>query len=229
VQPVLDYEREEAEILQAAARPSIGLTVEESGCLEELGYLVNANGQRYFDVVHLTGHGTLQNDEPRFITETATGEANYASARDIARALKLLPPLLFLSGCHTGQEPDAVPSMAEQLLQFGAKAVLGWGREVLDTDAIVTAAALYDGLSSGQSLIAAMASTYQELIKKNRRDWHLLRLYVGRELPGALVLPERTPGWRRAERASMATEFLDSRTKKIKVPTRESFVGRRRQ
>jgi hypothetical protein len=44
VQPVLDYEREEAEIVQAAARPSIGLTVEESGCLEALGYLVNANG-----------------------------------------------------------------------------------------------------------------------------------------------------------------------------------------
>jgi hypothetical protein len=85
-------------------------------------------------VVHLTGHGTLQNDEARFITETATGEANYASARDIARALKPpLSPLLFVLGCHTGQEPDAVPSMAQQLLQFGAKAVLGWGREVLAT------------------------------------------------------------------------------------------------
>jgi hypothetical protein len=229
IQPVLDYEREEAAILQAAARPSIGLTVEESGSLEELGYLVEAHGRDYFDVVHLTGHGTFENDEPKFITETDTGDANYATAKDIARELKSLPPLLFVSGCHTGQQSDSVPSMAEQLLRCGAKAVLGWGREVLDSDAITAAAILYEGLSTGNSLVSAIAATYQNLIERKLRDWHLLRLYVGQTLPGPLVKPSRTKGWQRAERASMATEFLDPLTKKIKVPTRESFVGRRRQ
>lgn len=98
VKPVLNYEQEEAAILKATARSTIGLTVEESGCLEELGYLVDTygtepTGRRYFDVVHITGHATIQEGQPRFITETATGDAYYASPMEIARTLKApLPP-----------------------------------------------------------------------------------------------------------------------------------------
>lgn len=237
VEPVLDYEQEEAAILKVTARPSIGLVVEESGCLEELGYLVDSygtesTGKRYFDVVHITGHATIAEGQPKFITETATGHAYYASPVEIARTLKTpLPPLLFLSGCRTGQAGNAgaVPSMAEQLLQAGATAVLGWGQNVLDTDATSGAAVLYEALARSNSLAEAVAFAYQKLIEQQARDWHLLRLYVAKTLPGQLVKPERTPGWQRAPRPSMATEFLDPLTKKIKVPTRESFVGRRRQ
>ena len=232
VTPVLDYEQEEAQILRATARPSIGLTVEESGCLEELGAWVARQGKGFFDVVHLTGHATILDGEPRFITETATGEAYAASAIEIARALRSpLPKLVFLSGCRTGQAADvgAVPSMAEQLLQFGATAVLGWGQKVLDTDATAAAAALYGALSQGEDLAEAVALTYQALIRQEARDWHLLRLYVAQTLPGALVLPAGTTGWMPAPKPSMATEFLDPLTKQIRVPTRESFVGRRRQ
>jgi CHAT domain-containing protein len=142
VAPVLNYEEEEAQILRATARPTIGLTVEESGCLDELSYLVDSYGRGFFDVVHLTGHATIQESQPRFITETLTGEAHYVSAREIAKALKPpMPALVFLSGCRTGQaaEAGAVPSMAEQLLADGATAVLGWGQKVLDTDATIAA------------------------------------------------------------------------------------------
>ncbi|HEY9630431.1 MAG TPA: tetratricopeptide repeat protein [Coleofasciculaceae cyanobacterium] len=231
VTPVLDYEQEEAQILRAAARTGIGLTVEESGCLEELGYLVDRQGQGFFDGVHLTGHATLREGQPRFITETATGEAHYASAREIASTLQPpLPPLVFLSGCRTGQsaEQGAVPSMAEALLQHGATAVLGWGQTVLDTDATAAAAALYGALARGKSLADAVALTYQALIEQEARDWHLLRLYAAKTLPGALVKPAGTPGWKPAPKPSMATEFLDPLTRQIRVPTRESFVGRRR-
>ncbi|MBI4784667.1 MAG: tetratricopeptide repeat protein [Oscillatoriophycideae cyanobacterium NC_groundwater_1537_Pr4_S-0.65um_50_18] len=231
VTPVLDYEQEEAQILRAAARTGIGLTVEESGCLEELGYLVDRQGQGFFDGVHLTGHATFREGQPRFITETATGEAYYASAREIASTLQPpLPPLVFLSGCRTGQaaEQGAVPSMAEALLQHGATAVLGWGQNVLDTDATAAAAALYEALARGKSLADAVALTYQALIKQEARDWHLLRLYAAKTLPGALVKPASTPGWKSAPKPSMATEFLDPLTRQIRVPTRESFVGRRR-
>lgn len=231
VKPVLDYEQEEAAILKATARPSIGLTVEESGCLEELGYLVDSYGKGYFDVVHITGHATLQEGQPKFITETATGDPHYASPIEIARTLKIpLPPLLFLSGCKTGQAGNAgaVPSMAEQLLQAGAMAVLGWGQNVLDTDATAAAAALYEALSRSNPLAEAVAFAYQKLIEQKARDWHLLRLYVGKSLPDTLVKPRNTPGWKPAPAPSMATEFLDPLTKQIKVPKRESFVGRRR-
>lgn len=67
------------------------------------------------------------------------------------------------------------------------------------------------------------------MIEVQARDWHLLRLYVAKTLPEALVKPRNTPGWRSAPASSMSTEFLDPLTKKVKVPTRESFVGRRRQ
>ncbi|WP_292823074.1 CHAT domain-containing protein, partial [Nostoc sp. JL33] len=231
VKPVLDFEAEEARILEATKRQPLALTVEESGCLSELGYLVDGYDGDYFDVLHLTGHATLQDGQPRFITETATGEAFYASAGDIAQELQFrLPKLIFLSGCRTGQAGNSgsVPSMAEELLKSGAKAVLGWGQKVLDPDATAAAAALYQELSAGKQITEAVACTYQTLIKNKARDWHLLRLYAAGNLPSSLVTPLRTRGRKPAPPLSVSTQFLDP-AGKVKVPTRESFVGRRRQ
>ncbi|MEM6401826.1 MAG: tetratricopeptide repeat protein [Cyanobacteria bacterium P01_D01_bin.116] len=231
VKPILDFEKEEASILSATARQPLTLTVEESGCLEELGYLVEDYGKSYFDVLHLTGHATIKDETPAFITESATGEAVESTADDIASELQFqLPKLIFLSGCRTGQAGNsgAVPSMAESLLDKGATSVLGWGQKVLDTDATAAAAALYQALSSGKLLTEALALTYQTLIQNNARDWHLLRLYVRDTLPGNLVTSLRTRGRKPAAPRSFNAGFLDA-AGKVKVPTRESFVGRRRQ
>ncbi|MEH2347938.1 MAG: tetratricopeptide repeat protein [Nostoc sp.] len=231
VKPVLDFEGEEARILEATKRQPLALTVEESGCLSELGYLVDGYDRDYFDVLHLTGHATFQDGQPRFITETAIGEAFYASAGDIAKELQFrLPKLIFLSGCRTGQAGNSgsVPSMAEELLKSGAEAVLGWGQKVLDSDATAAAAALYEELSAGKQITEAVACTYQALIKNKARDWHLLRLYAAGNLPSSLVTPLRTRGRKPAPPLSVSTQFLDP-AGKVKVPTRESFVGRRRQ
>jgi len=105
VKPVLEFEAEEGRILQATARQPLALVVEESGSLKELGNLIDDYGKGYFDVLHLTGHATItENGEPRFFTETETGECYLASAVDITKSLKSrLPPLIFLSGCRTGQ------------------------------------------------------------------------------------------------------------------------------
>ena len=235
VEPVLDFEAEEARILEATGRQPLALTVEESGCLSELGYLVADYGKDYFDIFHITGHATITNGQPEFITETETGAAYNASAEDIATALQFrLPKLIFLSGCRTGQAGGdgdnygSVPSMAEELLKAGAKAVLGWGQKVLESDATEAAATLYKELAAGKQITEAVASTYQTLIKNQARDWHLLRLYAADSLPGELVTPLRTRGRKPAPPLSVSTEFLDP-AGKVKVPTRESFVGRRRQ
>jgi hypothetical protein len=231
VKPVLDFEAEEGRILEATAKQPLELTVEESGCLAELGNLVNSYDRNYFDVLHLTGHANLTDEGPRFLTETETGECYLAAADDIARALQFRwPKLIFLSGCRTGQSGNsgAVPSMAEALLKLGAKAVLGWGRPVLDRDATDAAAALYEALSSAHELAEAIARTYQVLIKKQARDWHLLRLYTAGTELGALVTPLKTHGRRPAPQPSVATQFLDA-AGQVKVSTRGSFVGRRRQ
>ena len=235
VEPVLDFEAEEARILEATGRQPLALTVEESGCLSELRYLVDYYGKDYFDIFHITGHATITNGQPEFITETETGEAFYASAEHFKQALQFrLPKLIFLSGCRTGQAGGdgdnygSVPSMAEELLKAGAKAVLGWGQKVLESDATEAAATLYKELAAGKQITEAVASTYQTLIKNKARDWHLLRLYAADSLPGELVTPLRTPRRKPAPPLSVSTEFLDP-AGRVKVPTRESFVGRRRQ
>jgi tetratricopeptide (TPR) repeat protein len=217
VEPVLDFEAEEARILEATGRQPLALTVEESGCLSELGYLVADYGKDYFDIFHITGHATITNGQPQFITETETGAAKYASAEDIATALQFrIPKLIFLSGCRTGQAGGdgdnygSVPSMAEELLKAGAKAVLGWGQKVLAVEATEAAATLYKELAAGKQITEAVASTYQTLIKNKA------------------VTPLRTLGRKPAPPLSVSTEFLDP-AGKVKVPTRESFVGRRRQ
>jgi CHAT domain-containing protein len=233
VKPELEFEAEEGRILEATARQPLALVVEESGSLTELGNLIDDYGKEYFDVLHLTGHATITEEgEPRFYTETETGECYLASAVDIVRTLKSrLPQLIFLSGCRTGQggKLGAVPSLAEGLLKLGAKAVLGWGQTVLDTDATAAAAALYGELAAGYELTEALSRTYQALIGQQARDWHLLRLYVGRALPGQLVTTLKTPGRKRAPKPSVAEQFLDVDTRQVKVASRGSFVGRRRQ
>ncbi len=233
VEPVLEFEAEEALILKATARQPLALVVEESGSLTELGCLIDDYGKEYFDVLHLTGHATItENGEPRFYTETETGELYLASAVDIAKSLKSrLPQLIFLSGCRTGQggKLGAVPSLAEGLLKLGAKAVLGWGQTVLDTEATAAAAALYGELAAGYEVTEALSRTYQALIGQKARDWHLLRLYVGRTFPGQLVTPLRTRGRKPAPKPSVVEQFLDVDTKQVKVASRGSFVGRRRQ
>ena len=226
----LDFEAEEGSILEATKRTPLYLEVEESGCLTELGYLVESQEENFFDVVHLTGHATFEDEKPCFITETEYGEAKYSSAEDIATELQFQhPKLIFLSGCRSGySHQENIPSMAESLLSQGATAVLGWGDRVLDTDATTAAAKLYQGLSSGNGVTAALAETYQELIKINARDWHKLRLYVAGSLPGALVTPLRKPGRKPALRYQKTIEFRDPEGK-LRVATRKDFVGRRRQ
>ncbi|MGF1567288.1 MAG: tetratricopeptide repeat protein [Nodosilinea sp.] len=232
--PVLDFEAEEGRILNATARQPIELIVEESGCLEELGNLVASCDEAYFDIFHLTGHATIANDCPYFLTETETGEAYPASITELAEKLEFrLPPLVFLSGCRTGEAGNvgAIPSMAEQLLQQGARAVLGWGRPVLERDATAAAAALYQSLAAGYELPQALAKTYQALIKDRGQDWHLLRLYVAGEIPGALVTPLRTPGRSPGPpppSVANTMRALDT-AGRVRVCNPAGFVGRRRQ
>ncbi|MEG4022010.1 tetratricopeptide repeat protein, partial [Microcoleus sp. S13C4] len=235
VEDVLDFEKEEGLILKATkdARQDLALIVEESGCLTELGYLIDSHDKGYFDVLHLTGHGTINDSgEPRFYTETETGENYLASGQDIANSLRFrLPKLLFMSGCRTGQRGKSglIPSLAEELLSFGAKAVLGWGKKVREEDATAAAAALYKSLAAGYELTEALASTYQALIAHKARDWHLLRLYVAGNMPINLVTTVRTRGRKRAPKPTVTEQFLDAAGQQVKVPTREAFVGRRRQ
>ncbi len=224
---LLDFEKEEALILNATQKQPMTLIVEESREIGELRNLISSYPSDWFDVFHLTGHGTLTDSGASFVTENEIGEAVLCSAKDLSDALLRMPRLIFLSGCRTAEsaKAGAILSLAEELIHHGAKAVLGWGRPVSDTDASIAAAELYRALSCGCELPKALALTRQCLLENNARDWHLLRLAIAGEMPGALVTPLNTPKREKAKPLSFASRFLDAH-RNIKVAPREEFVGR---
>ncbi len=232
VEPKLDFEQEEARILADTRDFAVDLRVEESGCVSELAKVWSRYPKNFFDVFHLTGHASIKDAAPYtpyFITETEIGDRSETTAAELAEVFRSrFPKLVFLSGCRTGQAPDkgAVPSMAEALIEQGARAVLSWGRPVEDRTATAAAAHLYGKLAAGYELAEALASTYHQLSKQKVRDWHLLRLYVQGECPGALVdvlgdVPLSAP-------EPAYEQFLDPDTQQVRVAKPSEFVGRRR-
>ena len=229
VQPVLDFEREEAEILRFMAEEEVPLTlrVEESGCVKEMGKLWRKYADGTFDVFHLTGHASIREGRPFFITESETGTREESTAEEIFRAMSArLPRLVFLSGCRTAQADNQgeVASLAEALARLGLPAVLGWGQPVYDISATVAAAQLYQRLAAGFSLGEALSETYRYLREENIPDWHLLRLYT-RDIDLAPLAPP--PGDYVPAGSAPQDQFLD-RENKVRVATPAQFVGRRR-
>ncbi|MEG4024397.1 tetratricopeptide repeat protein [Microcoleus sp. S13C4] len=227
VEPSLDFEQEEAQILTATTDIPLDLRVEESGCITELSKLCGRYREP-FDVFHLTGHSSIEDEKPFFLTETETGERHIAYASEIAAALRFrMPQLVFLSGCRTGEAPSngAVSSLAESLIEQGCRAVLSWGRPIADVVATQAAAYLYSKLAAGYQLAEALANTYQHLREAKVEDWHLLRLYVSGKCPKALVEPLGDQVWLPEE--PIYEQFLDSQGI-VRVATPQEFVGRRR-
>jgi tetratricopeptide (TPR) repeat protein len=227
VEPPLDFEQEEAQILTEIRDIPLDLRVEESGCIAELSKLWGRYREP-FDVFHLTGHASIKDERPYFLAETETGERHVAYAAEIASALRFrVPQLVFLSGCRTGEAASdgAVSSLAESLIEEGCRAVLGWGRPIADVVATKAAAYLYSKLAAGYELSEALASTYQYLRNAKVEDWHLLRLYIRGQSPKALVEPLGDQVWLPEE--PIYEQFLDSQGI-IRVATPQEFVGRRR-
>jgi tetratricopeptide (TPR) repeat protein len=228
VHPKLNFEAEEALILQETRELAMELRVEESGCVAELKSFWRRFRDR-FDIFHLSGHADIKDGVPFFITESLEGGRIDATLEDFADAFEFrYPPLMFLSGCRTGEssQQGGVASLAAGLVERGAPAVLGWGRPVGDVGAIATSMVLYRALAEGFTLAEALALTYQGLIKENVADWCLLRLYAQYGAWGELVLPPGDTVPQQLPEAS--TDFLDQRNGLVKVAGKDGFVGRRR-
>jgi CHAT domain-containing protein len=181
VLPLLDFEQEEGAILQATQRQPIELVVEESGSLAGLRERIASHAPGYFDVLHLTGHATIEGRDPVFLAEDELGGPDPVTTDRLAEALgERWPRLVFVSACRTGQAPDGgeLPSLCEALVDRGANAVLGWGLPVDDTAATAAAAALYESLAIGDALDAAFAKARKALLTQKSPYWHLLRGYA---------------------------------------------------
>ncbi|MFF3853497.1 CHAT domain-containing protein [Micromonospora sp. NPDC002575] len=232
VEPVLNFEAEEAAILAATRRTGTDLVVEESGTLEGLRFLSRDYGSGYFDVLHLSGHATTAGGEPVFVVEDEFGAVARATADQLAQAMQgHWPRLVFVSGCLTADAPDGgvFPSMSESLVQAGAPAVLGWALPVGDVSATDFAAALYRALADGQPLDRAVVEARRHLFHDKKSSyWHLLRLYADRSPLAPMVTPLHTKGRKRLQVRPADQQFLDPQTQLSRVASRAEFVGRRR-
>lgn len=229
VEPVLDFEGEEAVILHAAAG-RVDVVVEESGSLTGLAERLSWFGPGYFDVLHLSGHGFIGSAGPRFVMEDEDGRRGDAAAEDIAAAAGgVWPGLVFVSGCYTGGAPEAglIASMAEALVEAGAPAVLGWALPVGDVSASSLAATLYRRLGDGAGIAESVTAARRALFDGQSVYWHLLRLYADRSGLGPVVTPRGAPARVRLRTRAASTLFLDAKGQ-VKVADRSSFVGRRR-
>jgi hypothetical protein len=233
VKPVMDYEGEEDAIFQATEKLAIEMEVEDSGTLEGLRHRLE---MEQYDVVHLSGHADItSNGNPFFIMEDEFGNKQEVFPGELwNEALIENPPrLLFLSGCRTGETPDSYESteavsFAHLLVeQYNVPAVLGWGRRVNDSQAILAEKILFHELSRGKSILEAVQRVRYELRENlpagKINAWPLLRLFSGGVALNAMV--EKGQRWVPKPRLVKLVSLKNSRVQVLA----EGFIGRRRQ
>ncbi|EFL50933.1 conserved hypothetical protein [Solidesulfovibrio fructosivorans JJ]] len=229
---MLDYEAEEAAILQAVGEQRIDLVVEESGELDQLGHKLAA--LQPMTVLHLSCHGSNE-PYPLLALEDEKGDCKPAKASDLALTLRATTPrLLFLSACLTsalpGQsETGPAQSLAAELARAGQPAVLGWNGSVGDSAATLFATELYKSLSDGHPLEDALFVARFRLLENTelkRNDWHLARLWVGERGGGVLVGGTKE---RSLLPATHGHKELLGKKQDVPVAAHEMFVGRRRE
>ncbi len=204
------------------------LVVEESGSLSGLMERLVDYGPDYFDVLHISGHADIVQQEPIFIMEDWKGQSEYVSPKDLAAAIQPhWPGLIFLSGCKTGGRPGKghVPSFCEQLIEAGAQTVIGWSVRVGDAAASIAAATLYRSLANGMTVDKAVRHTRLQLLKEKSDAWHTLRWFVGGTPTVRLVEPHDAFG---AEWLKHAIESVNCSDHKQRKLSTVGFVGRRR-
>ena len=180
---VLDYEAEEAGILDATAPLDLHLRVEESGCLPYLEQRLREGDP--VEALHLSCHGTIEDNEPVLALETPEGRRHIVGVPDLLGALGAdKPPLLFLSACRTAEQPSAALSLVLRMVRAGVSNVIGWDGSVYDSDAAAFARTFYKALIGSASPYAA-AMARQDLLREHLADprrgrhWHLARVFMG--------------------------------------------------
>ena len=246
---VLDFEKEEAAILKASGNQSIDLLTEETGTLDGLDRIV-ATRAGQIDAFHLTGHADLFDSQgtpdgwlaegrarpadgtPVFLMENDVGKCELATANDLSDYgfRDAWPKLVFVSGCRTGHQQSAIPSMARSLIGKGVPAVLAWRQPVRDTTATEAAREIYTHVGDGYSIEKSLGRALKFLSQRNSEgacefpDWHLLQLYRDSSTLGALVTAPSTAGRTKAKRLAPEKAFLGAKP----VVGPDGFVGRRR-
>lgn len=231
--PMLDYEAEEAAILEATRGHEVELFVEDTGTARDLAlHLLQTSASRAVHALHLTCAGENV-PAPRLILENERGYPAKTSAVELCNELGPSGRelgLLFLSAASSAatrrsfESPDPV---AAALVRQGIPAVLGWAGPVRDDSATCFASALYAALSRGDTTLEiAVARARRAVLSRSelwRQDWHLSRLHLGSRGGGVVCGAAES----RAQVQTSSLTFLDTSTSRVPVAGPAQFVGRR--
>ncbi len=193
----LDFEAEEAAILQATQRLPLRLVVEETGNREFLGERLNSD-EAPFEALHLSCHGDIHPKMgPVLLLESAEGGEDKAEPGALVAALGADPPALaFLSACRTaefglpqarapsegrrdgearrdaGAGPRGPLTAAPFARQLAARIanVVGWDGSVYDADASAFATVFYRELANRSAVPRAAAVARRELLRTNAEN-----------------------------------------------------------
>ncbi|MCU0288030.1 MAG: CHAT domain-containing protein, partial [Acidobacteria bacterium] len=229
----LEYVKEEEAIFKITTGLPVQLEIEDSGSLKGLQKrLVN----KYYDIVHLSGHGNIdEKNHPFFYMEddTGVGYRTYPKMLFNEALIENRPRLLFMSDCSSSQmsgtsSPVLVISFVLRMVEgFEIPAVLGWGRPVDDIQANLAGEIVYGELSRGRTLLEAVQRArlkmHEEFLNQDEPAWPLLRLFCDgtKHLP---MVKEGQPS--KPNPRQMTYDYLDNSNIKL---LKEGFIGRRRQ
>ncbi len=229
VLPVLDYEKEETAILEAAGSLGLDLVVEESGNPDLLA-------DRLAELRGDAGAAPLLPRRANAGADAAAGRRGGRPARHEARRTRPLDPRpaaaarfrlrLLQRRIRPARRPAGDDARASRRAGCPRLGRLGLrpGSDRLRPD-------LYKSLVRRLPLEEAVAEARLALLAaggpKPSRDWHLARLWLGARGGGPLVGGARRRQMLSAEHGHK--EFLDKRKQKLPVASRDAFVGRRRE
>ena len=228
----LAFEKEEEAMIKIALRSGRGfhLEIEETGTFEGLREKVVSYRPH---VVHLSGHGTLEDGEGYFCFENERGSTDARAASEMAALIfqNSGVSLAFVSGCESAMA--GVTGVCEELIASGhVPLALGWGASVADDLATVFAQEIYRDLGAGREIDPALAGSRNSLLARCRlagphgeeilrEDFALARLFAAD--PTASLLDPHLPEERPPTPSFRYQQLGDSI-----VGLAEGFVGRRR-
>jgi len=229
----LDFEREEECVYKAVAGagPNVVLETADLGTSEELRQRINDFKPH---VVHLSGHGRVKEDGVGwFLFEDEAGGPDPRPAQDIARELFGADSgvqCVFVSGCETGQAPQAsaLGGVCQGLLRGGVPLAVGWAASVADPVATQFAMTFYNTLAADctvdRAIRQARQAVYKVCTEGGDPSWALPVLYAS-SMQGLVYDADPKRDAEPPPRETVVQQPLPGMTEGYA----ESFVGRRRE